>query len=162
MKKMMILVVLGGLISLQLVLFQQKIVPLSPGSLLQNKLRKGLVKIGLPDPGKEIVQAVMTIGKNKGYSPEFLLVLAYSESSFKLNAISRAGYHGLYQIPQRIKDPLKNAKVGMDIFDEKMKLAKGDYRQALILYKGFRDNPKRGGMIADRVLAQTKRLKEVL
>jgi len=85
----------------------------------------------------------------------------YSESSFKKNAISKKGYHGLAQIPVPIYYEDANCLIGAIIFMEKLELTKGDYRKAIILYKGFRDNPKRGGMLADEVLRLTKRLKEM-
>lgn len=160
MKHVLSIAVLAMVVVFQLSNLHSRVIPLTEVMIEQDRLHRKVIQIGLPDPGEKVIRAIQLASKQAGISPEFWVCLVYSESSFKRNAISRKGYHGLAQIPFPVYYEEANCMIGAAIFLEKLELTKGDYRKAIILYKGFRDDPKRGGALADEVLRLTRKLKE--
>jgi soluble lytic murein transglycosylase-like protein len=158
------LITLGLIASLSAQLFSQsKIVQPIPSLTQQTKtnpLQAAAIKHGLGDPGEKILKAVQLASEQTGLSQPFILSLMHSESSFKPTAVSSKQYHGLMQIKPAIFYEDVNVLMGARVFLEKLELTKGNVREAIVLYKGFRDDPKRGRMLADRVLRLAKLLKE--
>lgn len=85
----------------------------------------------------------------------------HSESSFNVQAVSSKSYQGLMQIPWKIPYPDVNVLIGAKIFNDKLKQANGDYRKALVLYKGWAINHPEGNRQADKVIRLARKLKEI-
>ena len=131
-----------------------------------NSLQEVAMKAGLPNPGEKIMKAVALASEQTGLSEPFLLALIWSESSFKTCAISSKQYQGLMQIPKssQVFQPLHreediNTLIGSKIFVEKLKITHGDYRKALVLYKGWPIDHPEGKRQADKVLVLARKLK---
>lgn len=92
--------------------------------------------LGVKKPNKEIIDWIYRTANATGYDPVFLAVLIYTESSFNSEAISNKGYKSLTQTPEALDKGLLNILRGVQIFEEKMKYAKGDVYKAVALYKG--------------------------
>ena len=92
-------------------------------------------------------------------SPEFIIALTLTESSFNENAISSKGYKGLMQIPQRVP-PDANILIGSRIFREKMSLVSNDIEKAICLYKGYKIGSKDGIKQAKKVINLYNTIKE--
>jgi len=136
-------------------------IPASIQTIKANPLQVAAIKHGLGDPGEKILKAVQLASGQTGLSQPFILSLMHSESSFKPYTVSSKQYHGLMQIKPMIFYEDVNVLMGARVFLEKLELTKGNVREAIVLYKGFRDDPKRGRMLADKVLRLAKLLKEV-
>ena len=128
----------------------------------KNKLRVAAMENGIGNPGNKILKAVEMASRQTDLSQEFLLSLIYSESSFKKNALSKKNYKGLLQIPQNVPYEDANILIGARIFLEKLAITKGDYRKAIILYKGWPLNHPKGKKEADKVIKLTVNIKEKL
>ena len=121
-------------------------------------LQQASIENGLGDPGEKILKAVRIASQQTDLSEPFLLSLMYSESSFKHKAISSKQYKGLMQIPQSVFYEDANCLIGARIFLEKLRITDGDYRKALILYKGWSLNHPEGKRQADKVLLLARKL----
>jgi soluble lytic murein transglycosylase-like protein len=170
--KHLLIASLFGVVLYQTAHLSASLMPSTPTVSKQSSLRNVALKSGLPDPGPIVLTAVEKASKKTGLSQEILLSLAWTESSFNLKAVSSKNYYGLFQIEYKIFDAETNALVGSGVLMEKLAIAKGDYRKALILYKGYGvydkrkrtylyDN-KRGQQQADKVLELTRQLKRSL
>jgi hypothetical protein len=96
----------------------------------------------------------------KGIDPVFWACNIECESEFKITAKSSKGYKGLGQTPKAaMKTGFEEADLtyAACIFDEKMKIAKGDSKRALALYKGG-DNPA-ARKCADKVFTLYDKIK---
>lgn len=126
----------------------------------ENRLQLLAIKNGLGDPGEKILQAITLASRQTDLPEELLLSLMYSESSFQPKAVSSKQYQGLMQIPQKVHYPDANCLIGARIFLEKLKVTDGDYRKAIIIYKGWNIDHPEGKRQADKVLALARKLKE--
>jgi hypothetical protein len=135
--------------------------PLSREEAQVAQLRQTVVKVGLPDPGEKILYAVVMASKQTGVPQHRIISLMYTESSFNVKAVSSQGYNGLMQIPYKIFEEGQNTLIGTNILMDKLHLAKGDYRNAVILYKGWALSHPEGKRQADKVVLLTNKLMEV-
>ncbi len=158
--KQMIMVTLLALILTQTANLYSVITPIPMQQEKKNPLQVAAIKNGLGDPGEKILTAVAIASKQTGISQELLLSLMYSESSFNVKAVSSKNYQGLMQIPQKVHYEDANTLIGAKILIEKLAIAKGDMKTALILYKGWKVSDSKGQQKANSVLALAKKLKE--
>lgn len=124
-----------------------------------NTLRNAAIKVGIGNPGTKVINAVTVASSQTGLSQEFLLALTYTESMFKKNAISSKNYKGLLQIPHNVFYEDANILIGARIFLEKLVITKGNYRNAIILFKGWPLDDPKGRREADKVITLTSKLK---
>jgi hypothetical protein len=66
------------------------------------------------------------------------------------------------QVPYSVYYEDANVLIGARIFMEKLKITKGDYRKALVLYKGWSLGDPKGLAQADKVINLTLRMKKHL
>jgi len=118
--------------------------------------------IGLNDPGHKVTQAISLASQQTGLSPELLMALMFTESTFKQNIVSNKNYQGLMQIPWKIYWEDANTLTGARILLEKLSLTKGNIKDALVLYKGWKLHDKKGEYEADKVITLARHLKETL
>jgi hypothetical protein len=149
-----------GVIAFQTTNLSNCVRPIQPQKIQEEKLRWAAIEIGLGDPGEKILTATRIASKQTGLQQSFILALMYSESSFNPKAISCKNYKGLMQIPQAIYYVDANVLIGANIFIEKLKITGGDYRKAIIIYKGWKIDHPEGKRQADKVLSLTRKLKE--
>lgn len=84
----------------------------------------------------EILDNIFHASAQTGLNPMLLACLAYTESRFNPNAVSKKGYHGVMQIPWKLPYTEANILIGAKILNEKLRITKGDLLKALALYKG--------------------------
>lgn len=125
----------------------------------QNPLQMAAVEIGMGDPGPKIINAVEVAAKQTGLSECFLLVLMFTESSFDPKAVSKKNYKGLMQVPYPVFYEDANVLIGARIFLEKLQLTKGDFKRAIIMYKGWAVDHPEGIRQADKVIQLTKKIR---
>ena len=159
--KHLISMALIGLVVMQTVNLSTIAHPVAAQIQRQNKLQIAAIKNGLGDPGEKILKAISLASSQTGLSQELLLSLMHSESSFKRDIISTKNYKGLLQIPQSVFYEDANTLIGARIFLEKLAITKGNYKEAIILYKGWALNHSEGQRQAEKVLNLTRRLKRV-
>lgn len=117
--------------------------------------------LGLGVPGRKVGQladAVRHAARATKLPRELLIALMFTESTFREDAVSPKKYKGLMQIPQEIPYPDANILVGARILEDKVRLANGDFRAALAMYKGGEHKPL-AQKYAARTLGIYKRLK---
>ena len=134
--------------------------PIQAQAKMENPLRIAALKAGIGDPGEKILQAVSLASRQTNLSQEFILSLMYTESAFDPSAVSSKNYQGLMQIPWKIHYEDANALIGARIFLEKLKITNGDYKKAIIIYKGWTIDHPEGKKRADIVIALARKLKE--
>jgi hypothetical protein len=152
--------VLIGVVMIQMVNISSMVYPAALQTKSTNSLQMAAIKAGIGDPGEQILNAVQVASVQTGLSKPLLLSLMWTESTFKKNAISAASYQGLMQIPFKIHYPDVNTLIGARILIEKLRITGGDYRKAIILYKGWPLNHPEGKRQADKVLNLARKLKE--
>jgi soluble lytic murein transglycosylase-like protein len=172
MKKQIPLFLIIGLVwlfTMQMIVLSGKIHPVGyPATVDQEIVSLGdaALKAGMERPSQKIIKATQIAGEQTGLSKPFLLCLMWSESSFKPNAVSSRNYRGLMQVPSyaycNIFQEDINVLIGARIFMEKLKITKGDYRKALVLYKGWSLGDPKGLAQADKVIDLTLRMKKHL
>lgn len=166
MKKQLFLIIgLVWLFTMQMIVLSGKIHPVGyPVTVNQEIVLLGdaALKAGMERPSQKIIKAAQIAGEQTGLSKPFLLCLMWSESSFKSNAVSSRNYRGLMQVPYSVYYEDANVLIGARIFMEKLKITKGDYRKALVLYKGWPLGDQRGLAQADKVINLTLRMKKHL
>lgn len=105
-------------------------------------VRKSLEYLGCP--GSRILSTAngIQIATDKtGISGVLIASLIYTESGFKLDAISPKGYKGIMQTPYAsMRYPEVDILHGAMILKDKLHLANGNIFRAIMLYKGG-DNP---------------------
>jgi len=136
----------------------QMIVPIE---VLQKKNVTELKLQSMGEQSKNLAKAIDLAAKQSGLSSEFLIALAFTESTFKKNVISCKGYKGLMQIPHAVFYPDANMLIGAHIFNEKMQIAKGNLTKAICLYKGYAYENPRGRMQAEKVLSLYRKLRSM-
>jgi len=123
------------------------------------RIEQCLERVGVPEGRTErIAEGVRLAANHHDLSPEFLIALAFTESSFKERAISSKNYKGYLQIPHALWEPAENFLVGARIMKEKLEMARGNVRKAIILYKGWPVDSPRGIYEANKVLRLYNRL----
>ena len=157
----LISLILFGLIGIQIATLSTIVHPISAKVQHINQLQIAAMKAGLGYPGEKILNAIKMASLQTGLSQELLLSLMHSESSFKKNAISAKNYKGLLQIPQSVFYEDANTLIGARILLEKLIITKGDYKYAIVLYKGWPLNHPEGQRQAVKVLNLTRRLKGI-
>ena len=139
----------------------QIIVPITL-TTVNSTLQEVAIKTGIGDPGEKILNAIHVASKQTKLSETLLLSLIYSESSFNTKAISSKNYQGLMQIPKQYSPVSRyediNVLIGARIFAEKLIITKGNYRNALILYKGWRIGDTDGIKEANKVIDLIEKL----
>lgn len=168
MQTLVVVLILGMILYQNITMFNQ-VYPIMCQQTLKNHLQQAAIKSGLGDPGKEVINAAVVASKQTGLSEEFILALMYTESTFRKNAVSSKNYQGLMQIPQKIHYADANCIIGSRIFLEKLKMANGDKRKAIGLYKGYGSYSekkwtvsKEGYMKADHVLRIAHKIKKYM
>ncbi len=96
------------------------------------------------EKSKNIAIGVISACKLTGFKPELIVALMYTESSFKLYAISSKNYKGLMQIPHSVWWEAPNILIGSYILKEKLNITNGDLPKAICLYKGWKWHEKKG------------------
>ena len=107
-----------------------------------------------------MLDAVGVASKQTGLSETFISALMFTESNFNPKAVSSKNYQGLMQIPHKVHYEDANCIIGSKIFLEKLKITKGDYKKAIILYKGWSISDPEGHRQAQKVMDLAVRLKE--
>jgi soluble lytic murein transglycosylase-like protein len=107
---------------------------------------------------RHLASSFSVASKLSGLSVEFLISLSSTESNFNERAVSSKGYKGLMQIPHAVYYPDANIIIGAHIFNEKMKIAKGNLKKAICLYKGYDYDTEYGRNKAEMVIALYRRL----
>ena len=168
MKKQIPLFLIIGLVwlfTVQMMALSGRIHPVGyPATVNQEIVSLGdaALKAGMERPSQKIIKAAQIAGEQTGLSKPFLLCLMWSESSFKPNAVSSRNYRGLMQVPYSVYYEDANVLIGARIFVEKLKITKGDYRKALVLYKGWPLGDPKGLAQADKVINLTLKMKKHL
>jgi len=161
--QMIILTIVCLLTIFQMSSLSSSVYPIKSQSIqhsTNNVLRKSAVRVGIGDPGEKILNAISMTSKQTGISESFLLSLMHTESALNRNARSHKNYKGLMQIPQDVYYEDANTLIGARIFLEKLRITDGDYRKALVLYKGWSLTSSEGFRQADKVINLTRKLKE--
>lgn len=109
---------------------------------------------------KVMADNIVKVSLMEGVDPRLVFALIYSESSFNPYAVSVKGYRGLMQIKWDIPYIDVHTLLGIRVLKEKLVLESGDLRRALLRYKGYDLNSKRGKYIVDKVLVLYEFLKE--
>jgi soluble lytic murein transglycosylase-like protein len=159
--KSIILVLLTGTILFQYHTSYYLIIPIKTNLVRndeQTPIQKKLAYLNVPkDMWFEIERAVKfttcpTINEN------VLISLIYSESGFKKKARSTKNYLGLMQIPYPIYTVDANITTGISILKEKLEITNGDIKEAIVLYKGYKNDRQRGLQKADEVIRTSTQL----
>lgn len=150
------LLVVMVIISLQVILLQGKLLPVS--LLEKSPARQALTKMGVQN--LSLANSYDFATQQTGISQEMLIALTHTESNFKPNAISSKGYKGLMQIPQRLESKDAHVLEGATILKNKIRIADGDIRKALSLYKGYPVNDRRGQEQVEKVMKLYNYLRE--
>lgn len=119
------------------------------------KIEAKMEKMGYP---KHLASAISLASSRTGLETDFLIALMQTESGFRENAISSKGYKGLMQIPHAVYEPDANILIGATIFNEKMRIAKGNLLEAICLYKGYGHGSERGIQKAREVVDLYRKL----
>lgn len=109
----------------------------------------------------EFVDAIEVVSEKKKIDKDILIALPPGESGWNKYAVSCKGYHGLYQIPYKIYDVYGNMFAAADIYNEKLRLRKGNVSEAIFLYKGYPLGSSRGKEQVQKVMTLYRQLKEV-
>lgn len=129
-----------------------------PISISETATTKKLSLVGIR-VRPSLVGAIDFASTQYDLSPEFIIALILTESSFDENAVSSKGYKGLMQIPQKVPSDA-NILVGANIFREKMRIVEGDLVKALCLYKGYKIGSGNGLREANKVLFRLRQIKK--
>jgi len=89
----------------------------------------------------ELSNAIVMVSRAKDVSPAFIIALIKTESTFDKNAKSPKGYKGEMQTPWSCEFSDTNISYGVNIYLDKLKMAKGDMLRALAMYKGGNTPP---------------------
>lgn len=167
MKRLPLLIIIGltWLLTIQVVALSGLVHPVGKTITLEQEremIGVAALKVGMAEPNQKILRAIQMVSQQTGLSKPFLLCLMWSESSFKSKAISSRNYKGLMQVPYNVFYEDANCLIGARIFLEKLKITKGDYRKALVLYKGWPLGDPKGLAQADKVINLTLRIKKHL
>lgn len=124
----------------------------------KTRLTKALAYLKCPTEKVEpIGEGIIKGAGSIGVDPVLIAVLLRTESAFSLTARSPKGYVGLMQTPQATQYADVDILYGCRILEEKLRIARGDLRDALAMYKGGK-NPMAYRQ-ADEVLSLYRRTK---
>ena len=121
------------------------------------EVRKALKILGRDE---KFARDIFVSATTKNISPLLWVANVELESEFKITAKSRKGYKGLTQTPKAVMKTgfeIGDLVYGACVLDEKIKLAGGDIRLAMQLYKGGRNPAARKE--ADKVFVLYEKLK---
>lgn len=122
---------------------------LKPETITAQNLRR----LGAPEKHiNDISSAIVMASKQTGLSPNLIIALMYTESTFDHKAVSSLNYRGLMQIPYDVRYIDANVLIGARIFKDKLKIANGDVRKAICFYKGWQYSDAKGRKQADKVI----------
>jgi len=158
--KGILLMTIFSLILIQNLVLLNRISPVVAQATQINPLVQALVKTGLGSPSSKVLDAVGVASKQTGLSETFISALMFTESNFNPKAVSSKNYQGLMQIPHKVHYEDANCIIGSKIFLEKLKITGGDYKKAIILYKGWSTSDPEGHRQAQKVMDLAIRLKE--
>jgi soluble lytic murein transglycosylase-like protein len=150
--KVITIITLCGMITLTALVTASKVHPISVQSEKKNPLQAAALRSGLPALTDRVLDGIVVAAKQTGLSEPFILSLIFTESSMKPNAVSSKHYKGLMQIPHSVFYEDANILIGARIFLDKLRISKGDYRQAIVRYKGWHVGDPEGYRQADKVL----------
>ena len=119
-----------------------------------------------------VVREAIQHAEKRDLEPELVLAVIATESTFRPEAVSRAGARGLMQVIPRyhrtkvkavggtpaLFDPAKNIQVGTKILNEYIAMSGGNVRNGLLRYNGSLGRSTR---YARRVFRHYHRMKEV-
>jgi len=109
---------------------------------IKEEAKLSLVVLRAPgDKIENLSNGVAIASRATGLSSTLIVSTMWSESNFKEKSISPKGYKGLMQTPSATfiyldVDILHGARV----LEEKLRIAKGDLNEAMMLYKGGRNS----------------------
>ncbi len=124
------------------------------------RIEECLERVGVSGKSaQDLAKGIRVASVYHNITPEFLIALFSTESSFKKYAVSCKNYHGYGQIPYALYEPGENSMISARIMREKLVLSKGNVRGAISLYKGYGSTcDPRGLQQADKVLRIYKEL----
>jgi hypothetical protein len=120
--------------------------------------QQALTKIGIEN--ESLANSYDFASKQTGISQEMLIALTRTESNFNHSAVSSKGYKGLMQIPHRLESKDAHVLEGATILKNKLRIADGDIRKAIYLYKGYPLNDIRGKEQVEKVMKLYSYLQE--
>jgi hypothetical protein len=122
-------------------------------------MNKALIQMGCKENTNAVAKAILECSDKIKVKPLLIAALMVTESNFNIRARSSKGYVGLMQTPIATKEYIDvDVLLGCRILESKMRIAKGDMKKALGLYKGGTNNEARRQAVA--VLALYKTLKQ--
>ena len=127
----------------------------------ESPIKRKLNHIGVSSNPK-LINAIGFASEQNNISVDLIIALTWTESQFKQNAVSSAGYKGLMQIPHAVYQSDANILIGTRILREKIDYAKGDMIKALMLYKGYPLDSDRGRDQVKKLFALYHKLKTVV
>lgn len=101
----------------------------------------------------KLAEDITKASLQEGINPYFVASLIFTESSFNPKAVSSKGYKGLTQIKWDVPYHDINIILGIRILKEKLASANGDVRLAVLRYKGYREEDKRGWQQVNKVMS---------
>lgn len=105
-------------------------------------INRAVILLGCPGGMAATITDSIRIAESRtGIDGVFIASLLFTESTFNVSAVSRKGYRGLMQTPTASGYIEVDVLHGALILKDKLRLAKGDYFEAVALYKGGR-NPE--------------------
>jgi len=159
--KSITLTVIGLLFGIQLFFTWNIFTPIS----IQNdtKIIESLNYVGVHGKhATEIAKGIKIASEQHNLTPEFIIALIFTESTFNKYAKSSKDYEGYMQIPFALYEPTENIMIGSRIMREKLTITKGNVLKAICLYKGWGHNPPEEGIRqAEKVLKLYDKLMNV-
>lgn len=139
---------IGALIFLQVFFTWNIFTPIDvQDNQLNRKIIECLSHVGIiGSHAKSVAEGIKIASNQHSLSPEFIIALIYTESTFNKYAKSSKDYKGYMQIPYSLYEPTENIMIGSRLMREKLTIAKGDILKAICLYKGWGLNPPPEGI----------------
>lgn len=135
-------------------------VPEFKETLQDNPITKKLNAVGVQSSEK-LVSAISFASEQNRVSPDLIIALTKTESTFNPKVCSKLGYCGLMQIPHKVFYSDANILIGTRILREKIEEADGDMTKALLLYKGYPLDSQRGHQQVRKVFSLYYKLKAI-
>jgi len=145
--KSVLLVLLLFVFCFQSVMASQILIPVSVINVEKDlRIERALSIVGVSKNKEKIANAIKTASNEHNLTPEFIIALIHTESTFDKYAVSSKNYNGYMQIPYSLYDARENIMIGSRIMREKLILTNGDLLLAICLYKGWGKNPPKQGL----------------
>jgi soluble lytic murein transglycosylase-like protein len=142
----------------------QRYIPVSIQDTQQiNIIQKKLELLNIPY-NEKLIMGIDFASKQTEISPDIIIALIYTESTFNKNALSFGNggkYKGLMQIPHEVFYVDANIIIGARILKEKLRYTKGDMKKAILLYKGYPLDSERGHQQVQKVYVVYHKIKGV-